>query len=147
MKVNSAIACFFGGLSLWLLTEDGPSKLQRSIREVSALAVALIGLLTLSEYVTGLNFGIDELLVKAPGGRYPGRFAPNTAFNYSTLGIGLWLSSRSSRTGRAVAQGLALASLLISLVAVTGQLSGAHIFAAVGTQTNAIHAIIGFYVL
>ena len=147
MKINSAIACFFGGLSLWLLSEEEPSQLQRSIREVSALVVTLIGLLTLSEYVTGLNFGIDELLVKAPGGRFPGRFAPNTAINYSTLGIGLWLSSRSSREGRAVAQGLALVSLLISLLAVTGQLFGAHIFAAVGSQLNAIHAMIGFHVL
>ncbi|HEX9507073.1 MAG TPA: hypothetical protein VF947_01635, partial [Myxococcales bacterium] len=57
MKINSAIACFFGGLSLWLLSEEEPSQLQRSIREVSAVVVALIGLLTLSEYVTGLNLG------------------------------------------------------------------------------------------
>jgi two-component system, sensor histidine kinase and response regulator len=147
MKMNSAIACFFGGLSLWLLGEDAPTKRQRSIREVSAVVVALIGLLTLAEYATALNFGIDELLVKAPGGRYPGRFAPNTAFNYSTLGIALWLSSRGSRTRHAVAQALALAPLLISLLAVTGQLLGAHIFAAIGTQTNAIHAMIGFHAL
>src|SRR5689334_13961544 len=61
MRANTAALFFLAGLSLWFLRADEPSRLQRLAREVCALLVALVALLTLAEHATGRDFGIDQL--------------------------------------------------------------------------------------
>ena len=83
MKPNTALAFCFGGLSLFLFTWPEPGANQHSMK-LSALfagAVAIMGMLTLVEYATGFNLGIDKLLFRDHvGSSAPGRMAPITAF-------------------------------------------------------------------
>jgi uncharacterized membrane protein YccF (DUF307 family) len=87
MKPNTA-ACFaLSGISLWLLLAS-PSQsnsvhpTRRLAAQACAAVVALVGLLTLGEYLLHLNVGIDELLVReklvATQISYPGRMSPAT---------------------------------------------------------------------
>jgi len=103
MKANTAVAFILAGVSLSI--HNGRSaQLCASTRittpdsrlsQICAAAVALIGLLTLSEYIFNWNLGIDELLFRdvppSPATPYPGRMADNTALNFVLLGGALWL--------------------------------------------------------
>src|SRR5687768_10502995 len=74
MKANSALGAAALGLALLLASRgrQGPAR-------VAAGAAALLGALTLVEYVAGTSFGIDELLARDTGSRVgstsPGRMA------------------------------------------------------------------------
>jgi hypothetical protein len=66
MKPNSALAFCFGGLSLFLFTRPtkGAKRSQRKLSTGFAGAMAIVGMLTLWEYATGFDLGIDELLFR-----------------------------------------------------------------------------------
>src|SRR3990172_609338 len=95
MKVNTAFAFLLIGLSLWLLKKENGGRRTRRIAQACAMVVAVIGLLSLSEYLFGLDLGIDQLLFKEPatatGTSSPGRMAPTTAANFLMLGLVLVL--------------------------------------------------------
>jgi len=61
MKANTAVCFILCGVSLWLHYQ-GDKRSKGIIAQVCALVVALIGLLTLSQYWFGWNLGIDQLL-------------------------------------------------------------------------------------
>lgn len=89
-----------------------------------ALIVALVGLLTLGEYLSGRDFGIDQLLVReAPGAigtSSPVRMAPYIALNFLLLGIALLLLDAETRFGHRPIQFLALTAAVISWLALVG---------------------------
>ena len=63
--------------------------------------IATIGLLTLFEYASGVDLGIDELLVThdvTVKTSHPGRMAPTTALSFSVFGIAVLLAAL--RVGR-----------------------------------------------
>ncbi len=49
---------------LWLLEREPLNQRTRRTAQVCAVVVALVGLLTLGEYLFGWNLGIDGLLFK-----------------------------------------------------------------------------------
>lgn len=54
--------------------------------------VALIGYLTILQYILGINLGIDQIFLEHPPNGtspYPGRMAPNTALCFSLIGTAL----------------------------------------------------------
>ena len=56
------------------------------------VVVLLLGLLTLSEYFSGVDFGIDRLFfghAVMPPGPYPGRPSPQTSANFILFGAAL----------------------------------------------------------
>jgi PAS domain S-box-containing protein len=72
MKANSALALLLAGTSLWLCAHRPHSERATRVAQLLAGCVCVIGLATIGEYVTGLNFGIDELLFRdAPGPSAP----------------------------------------------------------------------------
>jgi PAS domain S-box-containing protein len=89
MKFNTALCFFLLGVSLFFHTND---KFKIAINICFAI-VSLIGLLTLIEYLFGLDLKIDELFwrdVKNPvATSSPGRMSPNTAFGFFMLGTAL----------------------------------------------------------
>ncbi|PSM45548.1 hypothetical protein C7Y66_29765 [Chroococcidiopsis sp. CCALA 051] len=103
MKANAAVAFILAGVSLFIRNGRGaqlcaPTKIKTPdspIAKICAASVALIGLLTLCQYIFNWNLGIDELLLrdlpKSPANPYPGRMADNTALNFVLLGGALWL--------------------------------------------------------
>ena len=92
MKANAAFGLLLSGISLFLSApeEEGDTWGKGRIAQGLALLVALLGLLTLAEYVFGWDLGIDQPLAReAPGAlktSSPGRMAPNTALNFLFLG-------------------------------------------------------------
>ena len=149
MRANTSLACLLCGISLWLVQNPEPSRVQRFVRKGCAAIAALIGLLSLSEYATGIDLGIDELIARDMSGltKYPGRIYANTAFNLSLFGISLWLTSSRSTRAHQLAQVLALITLFVSLCAVTAQIYGAKVFPLVGPHANSITALVVFHAL
>ncbi len=92
MKVNSATALMLAALSLWLLQQDVPGIRSR-IGTICAVIVGMIGLLTLTEYWSGIDLRIDDLLLATPPSEsnnpFPSRMSPITAFCFVCAAIAL----------------------------------------------------------
>ena len=105
MKANAALGFLASGLALWLLYPQTVRVGRRRLGLIAAAIPTLIGLLTLAEYATGWNIGIDQLLFTEPAGTmgttHPGCPAPATALSFVLVGGALLLSDvRPTRWGR-----------------------------------------------
>ncbi|MFF2202286.1 SpoIIE family protein phosphatase [Streptomyces sp. NPDC058145] len=83
MSANTAVALLALGVSLFLMARAHATRWVNTAARAAAVLAALIGGLTIVEYVTGSALGIDELLFRDDTARVatevPGRMAPNTA--------------------------------------------------------------------
>ena len=167
MKANTAVCFVLSGLSLWLLLKSrqggqggqgGQGRLsgqgrQFQISKVCAVAVVVIGLLTLSQYFFGWNLGIDELLVgdlsKAVTTVSLGRMGLNTAVNFLLIGCALLLLSQENRRSYWYAQILALLAALVSLLALIGYAYKVQVLYSIVPYTTsmALHTTLIFIVL
>ncbi|MBI3662324.1 MAG: PAS domain S-box protein [Acidobacteria bacterium] len=122
MKVNTAICFVLSGVSLWLL-QDGRTR-QRRVAQVFAGIILLVGAVTLAEYLTGGDLGIDQLLFRDTSAlsdsSIPGRMSPQTALSFLLLGGALALLDAETRRGRRPAQFLALAAAAFAFTVLTG---------------------------
>ncbi|MDZ4716018.1 MAG: PAS domain S-box protein [Cytophagales bacterium] len=127
IKLNAAIAFLLSG-SIFLLLQDHRKHSSKHLIQGASLAVFLIGTLTMLEYLTGVNIGIDELLVKDRSPvvtPYPGRMAPLAAVSFMLVGASLLTYGKStSRTHRLSAY-LSLTVLLLAIIPAGGYLFGA----------------------
>lgn len=119
MKPNTALAFVLAGTALALLAGTPVSRRQASAGQWLALVVALIGGLTLGEFLFGWQLGIDELLFKddpdPAATLIPGRMAPSTAVCFVLLGLALmWIEWEPRRDFRP-AEVLALVVGILSL--------------------------------
>jgi len=84
MKANTALGFVAGGTSLWLLQTQQGSLWRRRLAHLCAALIVLLGALSLSEYVFGVQLGIDQLLFNDDSlplaTLAPGRMAPTTAW-------------------------------------------------------------------
>ena len=112
-----------------------------------------IALLTLAEYVSGRNLGIDELLfrdvaglVKSP---FPGRMSPITAGNFLLLACGMVLLGFERLTHRHVwTQALALVAGVLTLMVLMGYVYSVRSLYGLSSHTQvALHTAIGFALL
>ena len=165
MKANTAAAFALIGVSLWLLQTSLPpaglpqrewrrgGKWTRHIAHVCAVLVALIGMFTLIEYLSGWNLGIDQLLFKeAPGAvqtTFPGRMAPNTALNFLITGLALLLLDAETRRGHPPAQYLILIEGALALLALVGYVYGiSTLYGGIASLTAmALHTATAFLVV
>jgi PAS domain S-box-containing protein len=152
MKANAAFALLLSGISLGLSApeEEGGTRGKGRIAQGLALLVALLGLLTLSEYAFGWDLGIDQMLAReAPGAiktSSPGRMAPNSALNFLFLGGALLLLN--VRRGEWIASILALAAGAVAMLALMGFAYAADSPAGFISYTHiAIHTALAFVVL
>jgi two-component system NtrC family sensor kinase len=79
MQYNAALCVLLGGLGLLALVGE---RVRLAI--VCGLVVAVIGLLTLYEYLFGLNLGLDQFFLQpftTVRTSHPGRMAPQTALS------------------------------------------------------------------
>lgn len=80
--------------------------------------MATLAVLTLAEYVSGMDLGIDQILISDPGpAPFPGRMAPALALNF--LLAGLALGDRRSWSN-VIVWVFAIPELLISFVSLVG---------------------------
>ena len=147
MKANAAVGFVIAGAALWLIRDGRP--VSRWAVGLS-LAVAAIGGSTTLEYATGLDLGIDEVLVREPlgtiGQLIPGRMHPTTAFDFLWLGAGLALTAadRKHRT----AHGLALMAALIAVSTLIGYVFGVRVFVGLAAfHQMALHTTLGMLCL
>lgn len=150
MKANTAFGFILAGLALVLLADSSYSTWARRLALVCAGAVALLGLLTLCQYLFSINLGIDQLFFHEPAGMVgtlsPGRMAPMTAIDFLLLGFALLLAQlpRASRP----MQELALFIGLMGMVALMGYLYGANALIGIGQYTQmAVHTATLFIVM
>jgi PAS domain S-box-containing protein len=152
MKANAAFAFLLSGFSLWFSApgEKGSTWGKERIGQALAFLVALLGLLTLSEYVFGWDLGIDQLLAREAPGAFktssPGRMAPNAALNFLFLG-GALLALGVGR-GEWIASILALAAAAVAMLALMGYAYGENSLTGFVSYTHiAIHTAVAFVVL
>ena len=146
MKANAALCFIVTGLAGALLATSRDSRSSRlAIRGLATVSLVL-GVLSLGQYVFDVSVGIDELLFRDAGptlGRsFPGRMAPNTAFNFSVFGLAILLLRRGPQAVR-VAQVLVLAALLVTGLALIGYLFDAQVFVTGASLTRmALHTVV-----
>jgi signal transduction histidine kinase/CheY-like chemotaxis protein len=148
MKVNTALCFILCGTSLLLGHVSRHTSLKKAISTSLAALVFIIASLTLVEYISGLSFGLDQLLFHesptAPGTSSPGRMAPNTALNFLLHSSALVLLSRGRR-GAWIGQVFSFFGLFIALLALIGYMFDAQGFTTFFSQTQmALHTIVGF---
>jgi len=95
MNANTAVGLAIAALALWLLAGPESPPWRRRVALACALAVATLGAATSTEYLLKTSLGIDQLLGRQSSIEintlYPGRMAPETAFNFVLLGAALYL--------------------------------------------------------
>ena len=152
MKPNTALGFCCMGLSLALFSLPGSEARSSTTKLSAALAgvVAVLGAATLTEYITGIDLGIDEFIFRdflSSNTHYPpGRPAPLTAFNFVCLGIALVLLHFPKRT--IWAHLLTGCAALTSLLAIVGYFYGVTLLFQSGSFTAvALHTAISFIAL
>lgn len=132
MVPNTAVGFILGGLALWFGYDHGGHSLKRALSHFLSTAVALIGLLTVAEYVLGWNPGFDRWLLPdreaTTQGGFVGRSSLPTAVNFALLGPALLLLGVRQRTGSKPAEWFAVVFLVISLLALIGHLCNVPLF-------------------
>ena len=124
MQYNAAICFILCGVGLSLLN----TRFARAARWSGGVA-ALLSSLTLLEYLTGRNFGIDQLLFKPYfeiATAFPGRMAPLTAACFTLFGTALGLAGAGGGCLKQLAGAGLLASIIgmIGFIAILGYLTG-----------------------
>ena len=143
MKSNTAAAFLLAAEALYLAYK----RKYRPLQAICASGVALVGALTLIEYIWGVNLRIDQLLFHDPVQvTFPGRMAQITAANF--LATGLMLYPFRFRASSRISDALALMVSTVSTFAVVGYLYGVPLLYGAATYTAmAIHTGLLFFVL
>lgn len=85
MQFNTAIGFILCGIA-WF----GFSKNKKTLIQIGGFLVSTLGLLTLYEYISSVDLGIDQFFMShyiVTKTSHPGRMAPNTALCFTILGI------------------------------------------------------------
>lgn len=152
MKFNAALVFLLAGLSL-----RGAAACRRRwcrrMGQVCAGLVILTGGLTLVEHISGLDLGIDNLLIQEPAratSKYtPGRMSSQTAVSFVFFGVALLLSaSRRKGWWDVVSRALLVCVAFIALANLVGHLFGFVFTVGISQITGmAIHTSLGFLLL
>ena len=151
MKANTAAAFVLSGISLLLFQPEQPEYRGRPVAHLLGVIVISIGLLTLTEYASGYDIGIDQLLFTdplIPENLYPGRMAPATALNFVLLGAALTIFHWDTVRGNRPAEWLILLAALSSIIAIIGYVySVQSLYRVAGSTSVPLHTAILFLVL
>ena len=119
MRFNTAIAFMLSGAALLSVVRNA-----RRVATAASAMVALIGALSVLEYLTGTSLGIDQLMIRNAAGPFAtlsGQMAPNTAVTFLAAGLGLLvLSLRWKAWSAAVIATLAALVVAMGLIALFG---------------------------
>jgi PAS domain S-box-containing protein len=152
MKVNTALCFLASGACLWLVRDRRPGRATLVAGRLLAALVSAVGLLTLGEYVWGVDLGIDELLVRRrieeAGNLFLFRMSPITATGFVLAGAGLALLDRPARGIFHPSDCCAAFVLLAGLLGLVGHLYSVDVLYRVGLFSSmAIHTGLGSVVL
>ena len=121
---NAALCVIASGVAVLSLAAKQPRS-----AAISGCIVLCIGGLTLLQWVSGLSFGIDDLMMFGrEWGRgsvaFPGRMGPPGSFCWTLIGLALVLSAWAPALRR-LAPALALTTAAVSTLSLIGYLYGA----------------------
>ncbi|HMJ90802.1 MAG TPA: hypothetical protein VK530_13360, partial [Candidatus Acidoferrum sp.] len=126
MLPNTAVCAAGAGAALVLLTflrKRWPTLLLGSV-------VGSIGAATLFQYFTGIDLGIDRLLLARDWGQYatvaPGRMGPPASASWTIIGLALVLASGGIKRRRAAVL-CAVLAIAIGTLSIIGYLFGAQL--------------------
>ncbi len=148
MQYNTALGFLLCGVALLALPLTG-GRLSNWL----GIIVSLIGILSLFEYIFGVNIGLDQLFmehyitVETP---YPGRMAANTAFCFTLSGIAMFFLAHPKHKKVSIPASGIMSSIIAALGAVAffGYLSDVETAYGWGNLSNmAVHTAIGFIML
>ena len=150
MKPNTALGFILAGVALGAIRDD---RRRNRLAAGLAVSVAILGALTLFEYLSGLSLGIDQILFhEAPSPRTtaawlrPGRMHPATALDFVMIGVALALIARDR--GYWAAHSLALLAAVVAGSAAIGYLYGIRWFVGLAAYNQmAVHTAIGMLTL
>jgi len=148
MQYNTALGFVFCGAGLALLSID-----YRLLAIIAGVTAAIIGGLTLIEYIFTVELGIDEMFMEhniTVKTSHPGRMAPNTAVCFVLMGIALGLRPSDWAQSRRELLTVLFVSLSFGLawVALSGYLAGLETAYGWGNLTRmAVHTAVGFIVV
>ncbi|ADZ09892.1 integral membrane sensor signal transduction histidine kinase [Methanobacterium lacus] len=124
IKSNVAVAFILIGLALFLILTRGSIPKYRLLGKFLALLVFLMGVLTLFEYLFGLNLGIDQLFFKEAAGAFntssPNRMAFNASVNLVLAGLAVMVIDVRVGHCQELSQGLAFLGGVVSILALLG---------------------------
>jgi hypothetical protein len=162
MKPNTAVCFILLGAALWLFRKkpaqsESVHPRRQVVAQACALLAALIGSVTLVEYLFGFDAGIDKLLFRnallATKVPFPGRMAHVTGLEFIVLGIALALLNAESLRGQRLSRIFAVVGTLIGLIAIVGYAYGAEelykisTFSSVALHTALLSTLLGFAIL
>lgn len=162
MKLNTALAFAVSGVSLMLIASAaGPAaggrqaaRYQRHIQisQWGGALVALMGALTLGEYLFDWSLGIDQWLIEDSGGGssaiFPGRMSPSTAACFLATGLALMSVDTQWSGGLRPAPWLCLAVGFVGAVAVLGYAYGiGSLYDVWAYSSMALHTAVTFVLL
>ena len=152
MVFNTAL-CFVLSGSILLLTLYPGWKYKVATSFALSLTVALVGLITLLQFLFHFNTGLDQLFVKDTGiatnsHPFPGRMAFNASVNFTLLGLGFLMLTAKKRLFDLIAQYLFHAVTILSAIALVGYLYGVSLFnSLLYVSSMATHTAILFFIL
>jgi signal transduction histidine kinase len=117
---NTAFCFVFIGGILFLSSEKKAIEKFRYLFLALSLAVSLFGLLTLLEYIFGFNLKIDSLLFTKQMGERIIRMSPQSAFNFTAVGLSLFFFLRVKKKNAVSGQVIIIIAGLISLLSLFG---------------------------
>jgi PAS domain-containing protein len=149
MKANTAVCLMLAGVSILLIQDPSASIVRRRISQVCAAIVGLIGLLTFSEHLFGLDLKIDQLLfTETPseaGLSFPGRMGVAASLNFSLLGLALMLIDARSRKWSRVSNIAVVLVFTITLLVSLYYFYGIERFEPAAIYfTIAVHTVVAF---
>jgi signal transduction histidine kinase len=124
MKANTAFGFVLMGVGLIVLHSEGAGR-SRLLARYCGSATALLGALTLAEYISGLDLRIDDLLFRNPIDAMSvslGRMSPAAALNFSIVGVTLSLLAGKRSAALRIADALLVFTALIGIIAMAGYL-------------------------
>ncbi len=150
-KFNTGLCFLF--LSGALLLIDRPGRVWNWSGSVLLFINLAITSLTLIEYGTGIDYGIDQIFVRdtvreTTGNYYPGRMAGGTALCFLLLSQGLLMYRTLSRSIQQTGQYLVIIALNLSMISVFSYIFNVPILDRIPFyQTMSIYTSSGFLVL
>ena len=148
MKSNTAFTFMLAGIGLLLNLGESADPARARIADICAALTVLGGMLTVGEYLTGLDLGIDHVIIPEQAGAiattYPGRMAVTTALDCALAGWALLFFRR--RRGWLVQVPVLLVNAF-ALVGIAGYFFDVENLKRIGPQFSAIHSAITFFIL
>lgn len=147
MQYNAMLGFLLAGLGLLALLSS-----HRHLAMVCSLAIAIIGVLTISEYLFDVNLGLDQLFLRSTitiKTSHPGRMAPNTALSFVLIGVAILIMSRARYLKQTllIIGPLGAITLALGQVAFLGYLTGLKTYSWGYYTHMAIHTALGLVLL